>query len=71
MENENIVEKLISHFDNLSATARAFDVDRQEIQRWRRQGFIPYRRGEETESLTNGDIKAVEVWESAAKGKVK
>lgn len=69
MKRQTTYQKLLGFFGNVSATARAFKVERQEIQRWGRQGFIPWRRGEDVEKKTNGFITASEVWESAAKAR--
>lgn len=57
---------LIEHFGNVSATARAFGLDRQEVQRWQNKGFIPFRQGERAEKLTAGKVKAVDIWRAAA-----
>mgnify|MGYP001613331029 FL=1 len=61
------IDRLIAHFGNVNETAKAFGYDRQLIDMWRRRG-IPFKRGTEVERISGGKIKAIEVWEAAAKG---
>lgn len=63
----NIVEKLIEPFDNIHAAAKALGYDHQLLYNWKRQGYIPYKKGDEIEKKTNGRIKASEIWQSASK----
>lgn len=59
------IERLLDLYDNVSAAARALDIPRQQLQSWKRQGFIPYKRGPFIEEKTGGKIKASEVYLSA------
>lgn len=65
------VTRVIAFFGGISATARAFGKHRQEVQRWNKDGFIPFRHGAKVEALTNGEIKAAEVYEAAANHPIK
>mgnify|MGYP001574826811 CR=1 FL=1 len=62
------IERLIALYGNVSRAAIVLQVDRQLVDMWKKQGFIQFRRGKEIEKKTGGRIKAIEVWEAAAKG---
>ena len=70
MENKNelnLVNRLLSLYDNVSHCARELGLQRQHVQLWLRQGYIPFKRGEFIEVKTNGIIKASEVYMDAGK----
>lgn len=60
------IDDLIEHFGGVSETAMAMKTDRQVIDSWRKRGFIPFKRGNEVESVTGGKITASYVWKCAA-----
>lgn len=63
------INDLIEHFGGISEAAIGMKVDRQLVDIWNKQGFIPFRRGNDVEAATEGKIKAVYVWECAAKAR--
>lgn len=65
----NIVEKVIDYFGNQEETIKGLNISRQLLDIWIRQKFIPFKRGEFIEHKTDGCIKRLEVWESAAKAR--
>jgi len=64
------IKRLIDIYGSVSRTAIALQVDRQLVDIWQKQGFIPFKRGVEIEKKTDGQIMAVDVWEAAARGRV-
>jgi len=60
------LDSLIEYFGNISQSADALGVDRQVIQHWIKQGYIPWKRGELIEEKTNGVVTKRQVWEAAA-----
>lgn len=67
INEQTVADRLIEHFGNISATAKAFGKYRQEIQQWRDAGKIPFKKGIQVEELTGGAITRFEVWEAASK----
>lgn len=68
MKNETkTIERVIEYFGNAYKTANALNIKHQQFYAWIKQGYIPFKRGAQIEQLTNGDIKAIEVWEEAGK----
>lgn len=65
----NAIDDLIEHFGCTSDTAKALKVDRQLVDGWVKQGYIPFARGEEIEIITNGKITAQHVWVCASKAR--
>ena len=61
------IDKLIEHFGSSNKAAKALGVDRQVTDIWVKQGYIPFKRGEQIEKATNGLITAHEVYDSAAR----
>lgn len=59
------IERLLDLYDNLSIAARDLGIPRQQLHTWKRQGFIPYKRGPFIEEKTQGKIKAIEVYLAA------
>ena len=64
---DTIFERLVEPYDNIHQASKALGISHQLLFHWNKQGFIPFARGKEIERLTNGRIKAIEVWEEAAK----
>lgn len=69
MDKLTAIEQLIELYGNASQAAHALLVDRQLIEIWVRQGYIPFLRGQFIEDKTEGKIKAVKVWEDASKAR--
>lgn len=63
------LKEVLEYFGGAGKTATAFAVDRQLVDTWIKKGFIPYKRGLQTESVTGGIVKAVDVWMCAAKAR--
>ena len=63
------IDKLVEMYGNASKAAKALGEDRQLVEIWIRQGYIPFKRGEQIEKATNGQITAHEVYDSAARTK--
>lgn len=65
----NAIDDLIEYFGNTSDTAHALKVDRQLVDGWVKQGYIPFARGEEIEAVTEGKVTASHVWICASKAR--
>lgn len=65
----NAIDDLIEHFGNSSETAHALKVDRQLVDLWVKQGYIPFARGEAVEIATGGKVTASHVWQCASKAR--
>lgn len=63
-----IIDKLIEHYGSQYKVAQILNVKPQQFHNWKKQGYIPFRRGEQVEQATGGLIKASEVYIEAAKG---
>ncbi len=71
MDKKTALERVIEHFGGISLAARGLStdthpVDRQVIDRWRKLGFIPFKRGTQIEEATGGAVTALDVWTDAA-----
>lgn len=62
-----VIDKVIQHFGTAYKFAKALGVTTQQVYFWKQKGFIPFKRGAQIEQLTNGYIKAIEIWEEAGK----
>lgn len=62
-----VIDKVIQHFGTAYKFAKALGVNTQQVYFWKRKGFIPFKRGKEIEELTEGNVKAIEIWEEAGK----
>ena len=66
MKNETkTIERVISYFGTGYKAAIAIGVHHQQFYSWQKRGFIPFRRGLQIEQLTNGEVKASEIWHDA------
>lgn len=63
------IDDLLEHFGGVSQAAIGMKVNRQLVEIWKNKGFIPFKRGNDVEAATEGKIKAVYVWECAAKAR--
>ena len=63
----SVVEQLFNLYDSVSQCARELGLERSQIQAWRRNGYIPYKRGNFIEAKTNGKIKAIDVYVEAGR----
>lgn len=68
MEKELQIEKLISIYGSANKTATALNLDRQLVDKWRKQGYIPFKNGVFIENATGGQIKAADIYQDAAIG---
>jgi DNA-binding transcriptional regulator YdaS (Cro superfamily) len=64
---ETAIERLIAIYGSANKTAQALECNRQLVDKWRKDKRIPFKWGAPIERITNGQIKAVEVWEDAGK----
>lgn len=67
--NMSAIDGLIEFFGNSNFAANALRVNRSLVDSWVNRGFIPYKRGLEVESATDGAIPATHVWQCAAKAR--
>lgn len=65
----NIIEKLLEPYENIFQAEKALGYSHQLLHIWRKNGWIPFKRGKEIEERTKGRITANEVWEAAAKAR--
>ena len=66
-----LIQLLINHYGSVAKASRAMGVSRQHFESWVRQGFISFKYGYTVEEKTGGMIKAIDIWEAAAKGNIK
>jgi hypothetical protein len=68
MKNETkTIDKVISYFGTAYKASQKIGVKHQQFYSWQKKGFIPFKRGNQIEQITNGEIKAMEIWEDAGK----
>jgi hypothetical protein len=68
MKNENTtIERVINYFGNAYKASESIGIKHQQFYAWIKKGYIPFKRGQQIENITNGEIKASEVWEEAAR----
>lgn len=51
-------DDLISHYKTESDAARAIDVPRQTVHRWKKVGAVPLEQQVKYEVATNGELRA-------------
>lgn len=64
---QNPIEKLLEIYGNPGTIATLLGIDRQVVDGWISRGRIPFRRGEQIEEKTNGQVTKQSVWEYANK----
>lgn len=68
MKNETkTIDRVIQYFGNAYKASNALNIKHQQFYAWIKQGYIPFKRGSQIEIITNGAIKAIEIWEEAGK----
>jgi adenine specific DNA methylase Mod len=61
------IDRVIEHFGTAYKAAIAIGVKHQQMYDWKKKGFIPFKRGMQIEQLTDGAIKATEIWNDAGR----
>jgi hypothetical protein len=68
MRNENtVIEQVTNYFGNGYKAAKALGVTSQQYYFWISKNKIPFKHGNLVERMTNGKIKAIQVYEDALK----
>lgn len=68
MKNETrVIDRVIDHFGNAYKASEALGIKHQQFYAWIAKGYIPFKRGNDIERITDGTIKAIEIWEEAGK----
>lgn len=62
-----VIQRVTDYFGSGYKAAIALGVKHQQYYAWTKKGFLPFKRGEQIEKLTKGEIKAMEIWEEAGK----
>lgn len=71
MQNETrTIDRVTEYFGTAYKAAQALEVHHQQYYKWLGNGYIPFKRGKQIEELTQGAIKASEVWEDAGKAAI-
>jgi len=69
MDNQKTIDKVIAYFGSSYKAANAIGVKHQQFYLWKRNGFIPFKRGKQIEELTEGKITATEIFIAAGNQK--
>jgi hypothetical protein len=67
-KHTRLIDEVTAHFGNAHKAAAAIGIFHQQYYQWLDKGYIPFKRGNDIEALTNGKFTASQVWEAAAKG---
>lgn len=71
MKNETrTIDRVTEYFGTAYKAAKALDVHHQQYYKWVSNGYIPFKRGKQVEELTNGVIKASDIWNDAGKAAI-
>lgn len=71
MKNEiRTIDRVTEYFGTAYKAAQAMEIPNQQYYGWIKKGYIPFKRGNQIEELTQGAIKAIEVWEDAGKAAI-
>lgn len=71
MKNEiRTIDRVSDYFGSAYKAAQALNVPNQQYYKWVSNGYIPFKRGVQVEELTQGAIKASEIWEDAGKAAI-
>ena len=67
MKNEiRLIDRLTAHFGSAYRAAKTIGVSPQQYHHWKVKGRIPFNKGKIIETVTNGEFKAIEIWEDAS-----
>lgn len=71
MKNEiRTIDRVTEYFGSAIKASIALKVPNQQYYKWVSNGYIPFKRGKQVEELTNGVIKASDIWNDAGKAAI-
>jgi DNA-binding transcriptional regulator YdaS (Cro superfamily) len=67
MKNEiRLIDQITAYFGSAYRASKAIGVSPQQYHHWKIKGKIPFNKGKIIEAATNGEFKAIQVWEDAS-----